>query len=643
MIQFRNLTLTRGAKILLEAASFQLHTGHKVGLIGANGAGKSSLFALLRGELHAEVGDLDMPPNWVIAHVAQEMTELSQAAIEFTLDGDVELREVEAALIAAETKHEGEKIAELHHRLSDIEGYSAKARASALLDGLGFTQADLTRPVSDFSGGWRVRLNLARALMCRSDLLLLDEPTNHLDLDAVIWLESWLRDYRGTLVLISHDRDFLDAVIDNVLHIEQQRITLYRGGYSDFERQRAEKLALQQAMYEKQQRKVTHLHSYIDRFRVQATKARQAQSRIKALERMEMISAAHVDSQFNFEFRAPVSAPDPLLVLDDVSAGYAEKTILNKVLLTIRPGERIGLLGKNGAGKSTLIKLLAAELKPLSGKRVEGKDLRIGYFAQHQLEQLRPSESPLQHMLRQDVELNNPTMREQEHMNYLGGFDFKGDMARSSIEKFSGGEKSRLALALLIWTRPNLLLLDEPTNHLDLEMRHALTLALQDYQGGVILVSHDRALLRATCDNFILVAHGAAEAFDGDLDDYKLWLVAQKNGQKAEDATAAPILASRAGIANTYMQNKAERQARILLRRPLLKETEQCEKQLEKLNQEKAQLDARAGEADLYENQNKIELQLLLKRQAELGNTIDAAEMRWLELHEQLETLPEVN
>jgi ATP-binding cassette subfamily F protein 3 len=634
LIQFRNLTLTRGAKILLEAASFQLHPGHKVGLIGANGAGKSSLFALLRGELHPEVGDLDMPPNWIIAHVAQEMTELSQAALEFTLDGDAELREVEVALIAAETNHEGEKIAELHHRLSDIEGYSAKARASALLDGLGFTQADLTRPVSDFSGGWRVRLNLARALMCRSDLLLLDEPTNHLDLDAVIWLESWLRDYRGTLVLISHDRDFLDAVIDNVLHIEQQRITLYRGGYSDFERQRAEKLALQQAMYEKQQRKVAHLHSYIDRFRVQATKARQAQSRIKALERMEMISAAHVDSQFNFEFRAPVSAPDPLLVLDDVNAGYSDKTILNKVLLTIRPGERMGLLGKNGAGKSTLIKLLAAELKPLSGKRVEGKDLRIGYFAQHQLEQLRPSESPLQHMLRLD-----PTTREQEHMNYLGGFDFKGDMARSNIEKFSGGEKSRLALALLIWTRPNLLLLDEPTNHLDLEMRHALTLALQDYQGGVILVSHDRALLRATCDNFILVAHGAAEAFDGDLDDYKAWLATQKSG----NATPAPLLASEPVANNSYAQNKAERQARILARRPLLKECGQIEAHLEKWNTEKAHIDTRLNEPQLYENADKAELQNLLKKQAELSQNIEEAELRWLMIHEELEVLPEIN
>lgn len=616
--------------MLLEQAAFQLHPGHKVGLIGANGAGKSSLFALLRGELQQEVGDLDIPPNWVIAHVAQETPSLNLPALQFTLEGDAELTEIEAALLQAETQHEGEKIAELHQRLSDIEGYSAKARASSLLDGLGFSQADLTRSVSEFSGGWRVRLNLARALMCRSDLLLLDEPTNHLDLDAVIWLETWLRDYRGTLLLISHDRDFLDNVIDTVLHIEQQRITLYRGGYSDFERQRAEKLALQQAMFEKQQRKVAHLHSYIDRFRVQATKARQAQSRIKALERMEMISAAHVDSQFSFEFRSPIAAPDPLLVLDDIDVGYADKTILKKVVMAIRPGERIGLLGKNGAGKSTLIKLLAAELKPLAGKRVEGKELNIGYFAQHQLEQLRPHESPLQHMLRLD-----PATREQEHLNYLGGFDFKGDMARASCENFSGGEKSRLALGLLIWTRPNLLLLDEPTNHLDLEMRHALTLALQDYQGGVILVSHDRALLRATCDNFVLVANGVAEAFDGDLDDYKDWLANNKTQTNTVNIETAVKK-------NDYAQSKAERQARIVARRPLVKETEQIEKSLEKLNAEKTTLDARASEGSLYDANNKSELQQLLKRQAELSSAIDTAEMRWLELHEQLEAMTDV-
>lgn len=631
MIQFKQLTLTRGAKILIEEASFQLHPGHKVGLTGANGAGKSSLFALLRGELHPEVGDLEIPPNWTVAHVAQETPALAQSAIDFTLDGDVELRDIEQALVQAETAHAGEKIAELHQRLSDIDGYSARARAAALLDGLGFLQADLMRPVSDFSGGWRVRLNLARALMCRSDLLLLDEPTNHLDLDAVIWLEGWLRDYRGTLLLISHDRDFLDSVVNNILHIEQQRLTLYRGGYSDFERQRAEKLALQQAMFEKQQRKVAHLQSYIDRFRVQATKARQAQSRIKALERMEMISAAHVDSQFNFEFRSPVSAPDPLLVLDNMTIGYADKPILSKVAFTIRPGERIGLLGKNGAGKSTLIKALAAELQPLAGKRVEGKDLNIGYFAQHQLEQLRANESPLQHMMRLD-----PTTREQEHLNYLGGFDFRGDMARAPCANFSGGEKSRLALALLIWTRPNLLLLDEPTNHLDLEMRHALTLALQDYVGGVILVSHDRALLRASCDRFVLVAEGKAEVFDGDLDDYKDWLVAQK----AQEVTAN--IAEKPAKKNDYAQNKADRQARIVARRPILKSLAQIDEALLKYQTEKQSLDASALDATLYELSRKAELQQHLKRQAELAALIEAAEQEWLALHEALEALPEI-
>ena len=616
---------------MVEEASFQLHPGHKVGLTGANGAGKSSLFALLRGELHPEVGDLDIPPNWTVAHVAQETPALAQSAIDFTLDGDVELREIEQALLHAETAHAGEKIAELHQRLSDIDGYSAKARAASLLDGLGFTQMDLARPVSDFSGGWRVRLNLARALMCRSDLLLLDEPTNHLDLDAVIWLEGWLRDYRGTLLLISHDRDFLDSVVNNILHIEQQRLTLYRGGYSDFERQRAEKLALQQAMFEKQQRKVAHLHSYIDRFRVQATKARQAQSRIKALERMEMISAAHVDSQFNFEFRSPVSAPDPLLVLDNMAIGYADKPILNKVQFTIRPGERVGLLGKNGAGKSTLIKALAAELQPLSGKRVEGKDLNIGYFAQHQLEQLRPNESPLQHMLRLD-----PLTREQEHLNYLGGFDFRGDMARAPCANFSGGEKSRLALALLIWTRPNLLLLDEPTNHLDLEMRHALTLALQDYVGGVILVSHDRALLRASCDRFVLLAEGKADVFDGDLDDYKNWLATQKVQEVAANVVEKPAKK------NEYAQNKADRQARILARRPLLKSLTLVDENLLKYQTEKQGLDASALDATLYEPSRKAELQQHLKRQAELAALIESTELEWLALHEALEALPEI-
>jgi ATP-binding cassette subfamily F protein 3 len=637
LIQFKQLTLTRGLKTLITNASLQLHPGHKVGLTGANGAGKSSLFALLRGEMQVESGDLALPASWVVAHVAQETPALSMPAIEFVLDGDAELRDIETALIDAEANHQGESIAELHQRLTDIDGYAAKARAAALLDGLGFSQTQLNQAVATFSGGWQVRLNLARALMCRSDLLLLDEPTNHLDLDAVIWLEGWLQSYRGTLLLISHDRDFLDAIVNHIAHIEQQTLTLYKGGYSDFERQRAEKLALQQAMFEKQQRKVSHLQSYIDRFRVQATKARQAQSRIKALERMEMISAAHIDSQFNFEFREPIAAPDPLLVLDDVSVGYSELPLLQQIAMTIRPGERIGLLGKNGAGKTTLIKLLARELNAMKhlgklGKRVEGKDLNIGYFAQHQLEQLRPEESPLQHMLRLD-----PLTREQEHLNYLGGFDFKGDMARASCENFSGGEKSRLALALLIWTRPNLLLLDEPTNHLDLEMRHALTMALQGFEGGVILVSHDRALLRATCDQFVLVADQQASVFDGDLDDYSAWLNVQRlqenQAHKIENIKESSHKVDRA-------QSKAERQARIVERRPILKEIEQIDALMVRLTLEKTSIDTRLNDADLYSAADKSELQTLLKKQFELNASIESHELRWLDLHEHLEAIP---
>ncbi|CAN1504219.1 Uup ATPase components of ABC transporters with duplicated ATPase domains [Methylophilaceae bacterium] len=631
MIQFKQLTLVRGLKTLIQGATLQLHPGHKVGLTGANGAGKSSLFALLRGEMQLEAGDLDMPASWVIAHVAQETPALAMPAIEFVLDGDAELRQIEAALAAAEASQQGELIAELHHRLLDIEGYAAKARAAELLSGLGFSQANLQQAVATFSGGWRVRLNLARALMCRSDLLLLDEPTNHLDLDAVIWLEGWLQSYRGTLILISHDRDFLDAIVNHIAHIEQQTLTLYRGGYSDFERQRAEKLALQQALFEKQQRKVSHLQSYIDRFRVQATKARQAQSRIKALERMEMISAAHVDSQFNFEFRVPLAAPDPLLVLDEMAVGYQGVALIKDIVLAIRPGERIGLLGRNGAGKTTLIKLLAKELAPLSGKRVEGKDLNIGYFAQHQLEQLRLDESPLQHMMKLD-----PLTREQEHLNFLGGFDFKGDMARSPCLNFSGGEKSRLALALLIWTRPNLLLLDEPTNHLDLEMRHALTMALQDYQGGVVLVSHDRALLRASCDEFVLVADGQAVPFDGDLEAYSLWLNEQRLKEKQNVQATLEVKPAKQDRA----MNKAERQARIAERRPLLKEVAELDSHIAAWQEEKLACDARLNDNDLYSAADKTALQDLLKKQAELIKQIEQAEERWLDLHERLEELP---
>ncbi|MES2408514.1 MAG: ATP-binding cassette domain-containing protein [Pseudomonadota bacterium] len=632
MINLQQLTLARAAKVLIEDATVQIHPGQKIGLTGANGSGKSSLFALLLGELHPEAGDLFMPPGWVIAHVAQETPALDQPALEFALDGDTVLRQVERDLAAASAADDGHLVGELHGRLGEIDGYGARARAAELLHGLGFSDADFAKPVAAFSGGWRVRLNLAQALMSRSDLLLLDEPTNHLDLDAVIWLEGWLKSYPGTLLLISHDRDFLDAVATHIVHIENRVLKLYTGGYSDFERQRAAQLAVQQSMFEKQQRERAHLESFVERFRAKATKARQAQSRIKALARMEDVSAAHVDSPFTFRFRDPASAPDPLLDLREAGVGYGNQPILSNIELTLRPGERIGLLGRNGAGKSTLIKLLAGEIKPLAGTRSEGKGLAIGYFAQHQLEQLRPDESPIQHMLRLA-----PQTREQELRDFLGGFDFRGDMAQVPCGPFSGGEKSRLALALLIWQRPNLLLLDEPTNHLDMEMRHALNLALQEFDGGVVLVSHDRSLLRATCDRFLLVADGGAPAFDGDLDDYRDWLNRQRIQQSA--ASASPEKAVRR---EQRAATQADRQAVLAKRRPLVKELEQLEQKLAGWQSEKALLDERLADTEIYEASQRTLLQDLLKRQGELVQTIGSGEERWLELHETLEQLPNI-
>ena len=633
MIQFKQLTFSRAGKALVEEASFQLHLGHRIGLTGANGAGKSTLFALLRGELVADAGELLIPAHWVIAHVAQETPALSKSALEFTLDGDEELRALQANLAKAhsdeEIEHDALLVAEWHQRLADIDGYSAESRASTLLAGLGFTQAQLSQAVSDFSGGWRMRLNLARALMCRSDLLLLDEPTNHLDIEAVIWLESWLSAYRGTLLLISHDREFLDNTVNHILHIEQHKLDLYRGGYSDFERQRAEKLALQQASYHKQQQQMAHLQQYIDRFRAQATKARQAQSRIKALERMERISAAHIDSPFSFGFRDPGSAPDPLLVLNQAKLGYDDKVLVSFAHLAIRPGERIGLLGKNGAGKSTLIKTLAQSETLLAGERIEGKDLRIGYFAQHQLEQLIATDSPLQHLQRLD-----PAAREQELLDFLGSFDFRGEMAKTACGPFSGGEKSRLALAMLIWKRPNLILLDEPTNHLDIEMRHALSLALQAYEGGMVMVSHDRTLLATCCEKFMLVAGGRAEVFDGDLDDYKQHLL------KLTQVSATPDNAS-APKQNSYHQQKAERQARLVERRPLLKALSSLETQLAKLETEKQGLESRLADSAIYDVAQKAALQSLLMAQAENRKQLDKIESEWLACQEKLEALPE--
>ena len=639
MIALRQVTFARAGRPLVVDASVQLHAGWKVGVVGANGCGKSSLFALLSNELHAESGDVELPASWHIARVAQETPALPDSALDFVLDGDVELRRVERELAEAETKGDGEAIGHLHARYADIDGYSAKARVAEVLHGLGFTDADFSRSVAEFSGGWRVRLNLARALSCRADLLLLDEPTNHLDLDAVLWLEQWLKNTPATLLLISHDRDFLDAVVGQILAIDLQRLSLTSGGYSDYERARAARLATQQSSYEAQQREIAHLTRFVERFKAKATKASQAQSRVKMLERMEIVAAAHVDSPFHFSFREPSALPDPLLSIEKASAGYADRSILQNITLTLRPGCRIGLLGRNGAGKSTLVKLLAGALTlqdtQQGGERKEAKALNIGYFAQHQLEQLRPDESPLQHMTRLE-----PTTPEQELRDYLGGFDFRGEMATRAVEPFSGGEKSRLALALLIRTKPNLLLLDEPTNHLDLEMREALTFALQDYEGGMVVVSHDRHLLRTCADELLLVADGKVTDFDGDLDDYAAWLAAQRNAEKAPEPEAA---AEKSERVNQRAEAKVNRQALLAQRRPLVKEIEQLEKQLAKWNEEKAALDARFADPDFYATVDRVKSEEMHKQAGLLGEQIDEAELRWLEVHEALEALPAID
>ncbi|MGG6739678.1 UNVERIFIED_CONTAM: ATP-binding cassette domain-containing protein, partial [Streptococcus suis] len=524
--------------------------GDKIGLIGANGAGKSSLFAMLRVELHADQGNVDFPARWRMAEVAQETPALDRPAIEYAIDGDAHLRQLEADLARAEAqpddKHDGNHIAELHTALADADAYTVRSRAEQLLLGLGFSLEQMARPVASFSGGWRMRLNLAQALMCPSDLLLLDEPTNHLDLDAIIWLEDWLKRYAGTLLIISHDRDFLDGVVNVIVHIDDRKLKRYSGNYSSFERQRSAQLELMAGMIEKQQRQRAHLQSFIDRFKAKATKARQAQSRMKALSKMEELAPLRAAAEFSFEFREPLSAPNPLLVMEKVNAGYhiegkngapdEDKIIVHGIDFSLQSGQRIGLLGVNGAGKSTLIKTVAGEIDPLSGTARLGKGLVIGYFAQHQVEMLRHDESPLWHLTRLA-----PDVREQELRNFLGSFNFNGTMATSSIAPFSGGEKARLALALIVWQRPNLLLLDEPTNHLDLETREALTMALAQFEGTLVLVSHDRHLLRATTDQFLIVAEGKLQPFDGDLDDYKDWLFKTKLAARNDAAAAAPL------------------------------------------------------------------------------------------------------
>ncbi len=650
MIRITNLTIARGVKRLLEDANLTVHPGHKLGIVGANGTGKSSLFAALRNELIPDAGSIDIPGAWTIAHVAQETPPVTTSALDYVLDGDEELRSIERALAAAEAdpEHSGEALADLHHRFEDVGGYTARPRAATLLAGLGFVAARHGDPVSNFSGGWRMRLNLAQALMCRSDLLLLDEPTNHLDLDAVLWLEDWLGKYPGTLLLITHDRDFLDAVVDGIVHVNARKLVTYTGNYAQFERERAGQLALQQASYVKQQRQVAHLHAFIDRFRAKATKAKQAQSRIKALERMELIAAAHVDSPFEFSFAPTGKTARQLVLLEDAALGYPERPpVLPYVNWGILAGDRIGLLGPNGAGKSTLLKAIAGTLLPITGQRHAAQGLRLGYFAQHQVEQLREEHSALWHLRQFE-----PDAREQELRNFLGGFDFHGDMASSSIGHFSGGEKARLTLALIVRQRPNLLLLDEPTNHLDIEMREALTEALQDYDGALVVIAHDRHLLRATTDTLWLVADGAVTPFDGDLDDYRDWVLNARRRERAEASAeaagnaspaatpAAVVTAVAAPSGDRKAQKREEARERQRLadaKRPLLAKQAALEREMSGYTAEKEAIDAwLAGDA-AYTDEAKDDLKAKVARQGEITWQLARLETEWLEIAEALE------
>ncbi len=603
-----------------------LHPGHKAGLVGANGSGKSSLFALIRGELHADAGEVSMPPRWVLSHVAQETPALDRAALDFVMDGDAELREVEQRIAAAEAAHDGERLGHLHARYEEIGGYQARSRAQTLLWGLGFREEAQSSAVAGFSGGWRMRLNLARALMCRADLLLLDEPTNHLDLDAVLWLEDWLKDFPGAAIVITHDREFLDAIVQQVVHIENRRLNAYAGDYTAFEAQRAERLAHQQAQFEKQQKAIAHLEAFIRRFRAKATKARQAQSRIKALEKLERIAAAHVDAPFQFEFRAPPEKPRQLFRLEDAAVGYGGDPVLSGVEWSVLPGDAIGLLGPNGAGKSTLLKAIVGDLPLESGTLHRAQGLRIGYFAQHQVDQLRLEETPLWHL-----ERLAPGEREQLFRDYLGGFDFRGDQVSQTVASLSGGEKARLALALIVWQRPNLLLLDEPTNHLDIEMREALAQALVDFEGGLIVVAHDRHLLSAATDQWMLVADGRVTPFEGGLDEYKEW--AREYHSRGRREPAEP----KATRKDERRVEAMERQRRSDVRKPLERRVAAIEKELAAFGDETRDADAWLASSDAYAEAQRERLETTLKRRAELTRAIEDLELEWLRLNAQLE------
>lgn len=637
MIQLQEVSLQRGHNILLEQADLTLHSGWKVGLVGANGAGKTSLFKLFLGELHCDNGSLDLPGGLRISHMAQEVPTSERSALEYVLDGDIELRKIQQQLQVAEQEHQAHRIGELHAELDNLDGYSAESRAAQLLAGLGFSHNDITRSVKEFSGGWRIRLNLAQALMCPSDLLLLDEPTNHLDLDATIWLEQWLRQYPGMIILISHDRDFLDNVVSHITHVEQKKLHLYKGGYSAFELQRAERLSQQQAAFAKQQQRIGEIEDFVRRFRAKATKAKQAQSRIKELERMEKIAPAHIDSPFSFHFCSSDKMSSPLLTLSDAECGYDNKAVLGKTSLSLTPGTRIGLLGPNGAGKSTLVKTLVGDLQLCQGERHESDNLQVGYFAQHQLEALDMAASPLLHIKRM-----SPKASEQEIRDFLGSFGFFGDRALEPVQNFSGGEKARVALSMIAWQKPNLLLMDEPTNHLDLEVRHALTLALQSFEGVLILVSHDRHLLRNTVDEFLLVANGEVAEFKGDLDDYQKWLLEQKRQEQKAEAeafsNAAPEEKKSLSAAERKEQKRLAAERRNQLR-PIKKNVEKLEAEMEAQQTALEEIENALGDSNLYTAENKDRLKTILQQQASLKQQAEQTEEAWMEQQEALETL----
>lgn len=636
MLNLKQISIRRGRKLLIENVSFQAHAGQRMGVIGANGSGKTSLFALLLGELEADDGELGIDPNDVFAHVAQESPNTPSSAVDYVMDGDDELRNTQSAIADGEASpdRDDKKLHALYESMEIIDGFTAEARAAKLLNGLGFSAGEVRKPVREFSGGWRMRLNLARALMCRSDILLLDEPTNHLDLPAILWLERWLKRYEGILLVISHDRDFLDEVCTRIAHIEHNQMQFFSGNYSQFESQRAEQLAQQQAMYTRQQKDIKHIQGFVDRFRYKASKARQAQSRLKMLERMTLIAPAHADSPFRFHFAKPKKQPQHLLGLTDAALGYAdsgEGPVLNNVTLNLMAGDRVGLLGVNGAGKSTLVKALASGSTLLAGERLLSKDTKIGYFAQHQLDLLTPDQSPLDHL-----RLYAPDDRESEMRNYLGRFNFSGERIFEPVAPFSGGEKARLVLALMIRQEPNLLLLDEPTNHLDLEMRQALSIALIEYTGALVVISHDRHLLRSVCDELLIVHDGIVDRFTRSLDEYPAWLKEQQ-GRNSQAAAGQAESKKQKPQVNRKQQRQQEAQRRQRLK-PLLDKVRKIDRQLDSTRSELETVEKNLADEAIYTDPARnAELANFVKDQASLKSAIATLEWEWMEASEAVE------